>query len=452
MGRLAAELVLLDTRVRSLSRKDYHSSDEASSSLLSSVLRPPAFLAAPINAQHADTPLQSPDFEYTSLHESLKWALDRVQWTNISLQDNSTHSNPPSPDQSLSQPEASSTMRRGPHDSGRHEEQSPRTRQYTTPQHGYSGFTHPSMGPDQNRSNPYGSEMQLMANSPHLTASSSGSVFMPPQSPMQAPQPSRTGMLPSPSSMNFPNVPNLPPISPPSTAVQSSAQATHLQDLQHQISVKTLAFQTLQREYDSLLQKLERQRTKCATLEKKFEVSDVEINSLTDEKEKLQAQIAALESQVEELQQSRDETRRQLVASGGQYMRIMEMANRLQAQGAEDKKRWEAEKAELQNRIKVLEEAMVAGPERSTSVTGRADFRPSPSIMPIQASGKTPVASSDETVNVLRAEIGRLRLRTQTLETALQTLREESVSIQEAAKRLVESGGKIEQATQGALG
>jgi chromosome segregation ATPase len=250
--------------------------------------------------------------------------------------------------------------------------------------------------------------------------------------------------------MSFPNVTNLPSISPPSTAVQNSAQATHLHDLQHQISVKTLALQTLQREYDSLLQKLERQRTKCATLEKKFEVSDVEINSLTDEKERLHGHVAVLESQVDELQQSRDETRKQLVANGAQYMRIMEMANRLQAQGADDKKRWEAEKVELQQRIKVLEEAMVTGTQRPTSAQeiGSSSSPILQSHSAVQPSNST---SSAETIKVLRAEIGRLRLRTQDLETALQTMREESIAIQEAAKALIESGGKIEKAAQGTM-
>jgi chromosome segregation ATPase len=253
--------------------------------------------------------------------------------------------------------------------------------------------------------------------------------------------------------MTFPSITTLPSISPSSPAVQSSAQATHLQDLQHQISVKTLAFQTLQREYDSLLQKLERQRTKCATLEKKFEVSDVEINSLLEEKERLNAQVAMLESQVEELQQSRDETRKQLVANGAQYMRIMEMANRLQAQGADDKRRWETEKAELQQRIKVLEEAMVTGTQRPTPYTDEGAHSSSLPIIQGHTEAPSPSSSSStETIKVLRAEIGRLRLRTQGLETALQTMREESVAIQDAAKSLMKSGGKIDNAAQGAMG
>lgn len=269
---------------------------------------------------------------------------------------------------------------------------------------------------------------------------------------MQAPQPIRSAILPSPSSLNFPNVQSLPSISPPTASVQTSAQSAHLQDLQHQISVKTLAFQTLQREYDSLLQKLERQRTKCATLEKKFEVSDVEINSLTDEKEKLQSQVAMMESQVEELQQSRDEARRQLVANGAQYMRIMEMANRLQAQGAEDKKKWEAERSELEHRIRILEEAMVTGTEHPTQdAEHQSSVSPGPPSIVLAYNSISSSSSQSETISVLRTEVNRLRSRTQTLETALQSMRQESISIQTAARQLVESSGKLENVAEGAL-
>jgi chromosome segregation ATPase len=263
----------------------------------------------------------------------------------------------------------------------------------------------------------------------------------------------RSTILPSPSSLNYPNTSTLPSISSPSTVGQTSAQSAHLQDLQHQISVKTLAFQTLQREYDSLLQKLERQRTKCATLEKKFEVSDVEINSLTDEKERLYLQVAALEGQVEGLQQSRDEARCRLIENGTQYMRIMEMANRLQGQSAEDKKKWETEKTEMEQRIRLLEEAMVTGTAQLPSqAENPSHASPGENSLVHPHGSATPNASQSETINVLRAEVGRLRSRTQTLETALQTMRRESISIQTAARQLVESSGKLEDVAQETLG
>ncbi|KAL5383929.1 hypothetical protein DPSP01_005729 [Paraphaeosphaeria sporulosa] len=418
LNKLAAELLSLDSGVGLLLQKDHHLSAE------------------------------SPNPEEVPIKEVLRWALNTVSWANSKLRNHIHDSYPRSLNQSASQPDTTPNMRRGFNHPETREEQSPPARPYAPSYHSFNALGNPVVPTETGRSNPYGNEMPPMGSSPHYTASSSGSVFMSPHpnSPMQAPQPTRSTVLPSPSSMHFPGGVSLPPVSPPTAATtQTSAHSVLLQELQHQVSVKTIALQTLQREYDSLLQKLERQRTKCATLEKKFEVSDVEINSLTDEKEKLQAQVAAMEYQVEELQESKDESRRQLIANGSQYMRIMEMANRLQTQSADDKRRWDAEKSELQQRIKVLEEAMVTGtnsehPSHSTP----------PSIVLAHTPGSTS-SSSAETINVLRTEIGRLRIRTQSLETALHTMKEEGRSIQEAAKKLLESSCKIEQATQDAL-
>lgn len=456
--KLASELIVLDSRVRSILHSSTQSLKEVN---LPTECQLRGSKCSDSSIMVTNILPQTPEVESVGTEKSLQWALDLVQWTNLKLQDHTERLIARAPEHGLYQSEPTSTvlyetMKRRQENIDR-EEHSPSTRPPLGSLYELPRFPHPAGMPEDNRRSLYGSDLPPMSHSPHRTSSSS-SIFIPPQSPLQASQTSRSGMLPSPSSMNFPTGPNLPPISPPSS-VQTSAQAVHFQDLQHQVSIKTLAFQTLQREYDSLLQKLERQRTKCATLEKKFEVSDVEINTLTDEKEKLQAQIAALESQVEELQKSRDEARRQLSANGAQYMRIMEMASRLQAQGAEDKKRWEAEKVELERRIKLLEEAMVTGGERPDAPLTQAATEPfhptsarQPATSTATAAATLTLASSAETIAVLRAEIARLRSRTQSLETALQTMKDESISIQAAAQTLVGSGRKVKDAVDTALG
>ncbi|EOA81508.1 uncharacterized protein SETTUDRAFT_35341 [Exserohilum turcica Et28A] len=374
-----------------------------------------------------------PESSHPKFEESLQWALDLVHESNLRLQEHVEQRSSRSP-RSQTPPDDSPNMRRSQHYLEEREEQSPPTRHHPLHQD-YGQFLRSNAPSEDLRRNPYGMVATIVGNSPHQTTMPSGNVYIPPQSPpIQAPQSIHSKLLPSPSSLNFSSSQSLPSMTPPITTAHPSAHSTLLQDLQHQVTVKTLEFRTLQREYDNLLQKLERQKTKCATLEKKFEVTDVEINTLTDEKEKLQAQVATMEGQVEELQQSRDEARRQLIANGAQYMRIMEMANRLQTQSAEDKKKWEAEKTELEQRIRVLEEAMVTGAEHRTPT-------------PAAPGTDTPAASSSqtETINVLRAEVGRLRSRTQTLESAVQTMRRESISIQTAARQLVDSSDKIEE-------
>lgn len=347
-------------------------------------------------------------------------------------------------------------MRRAQHHLEEREEQSPPRRPYPV-HHDYGYSTRSNSSPDDPRRNPYGTASIAVGGSPQQTAAPYGAMYMLPQSPTQATQPVHPTILPSPSSLNFSSSQSLSSMTPPITSAHASAQNTLLQDLQHQVTIKTLEFRTLQREYDNLLQKLERQKTKCATLEKKFEVSDCEINSLTDEKEKLQSQVVAFEGQVEDLQQSRDEARRQLIANGAQYMRIMEMANRLQSQGADDKKKWDVERTELEQRIRVLEEAMVTGDQHHVTPTPGSERHATSNYSPVPGESTpqnyAPSSSSQtETINVLRAEINRLRSRTQTLEGTVRTMQRESISIQTAAQQLVDSSERVKDAARDIIG
>ena len=222
----------------------------------------------------------------------------------------------------------------------------------------------PSVGKDSLRQNQPQSVYQVQ--SPNRANSSSVHAH-PLSSPVRAAH--NSAFLPSPTGSSGFTAPTLPPILSPSVTNQNSAHSAHLQDLQHQISVKTLAYTTLQREYDSLIQKLERQRTKCLTLEKKFEVSDAEINALTDERNRLLVQIGELENQLEDLVKARDCARKEVVANGAQYMRIVQMAGKLQAQSALEKKKWDKEKKELEARIRQLEGRDWVEPETAVSAS-----------------------------------------------------------------------------------
>jgi predicted nuclease with TOPRIM domain len=243
-------------------------------------------------------------------------------------------------------------------------------------------------------------------------------------------------------------------------------QSAHIQDLQHHLNVKTWALQTLQREYDSLFRELEQHRTKLSSIESKLATSTVELSNQTEMKDQLHAQIASLESQVDELQKGRDEARRQSVANGAQYMRIMDMANRLQAQGLEDQKRWEGEKRELEGRIRILEEAMVTGQSVDAEMDNVDDGTDAgadaggdkegdnlpPCSQPENFNAHSaPFAASakaaSEMVSVLRAEVGRLRKRTKELEDALRGVKEDGAQVQEVARRLLEVGGRMEKGT-----
>lgn len=230
--------------------------------------------------------------------------------------------------------------------------------------------------------------------------------------------------------------------------------------------MKQLALQTLQREYDSLLQKLERQRIKSQALEKKFEVSDAEINSLTDEKERLAGQVQALEAQVEELQVSRDEARKMGADSAAQYMKIVEMAGRLQGKGVEDKKIWEKERDTLMRRITELEGGQPPPRSAHSSAYGSSHQSPgsveqtgspmrqlSEQISAAQLS-RLPLphsAQADDTAS-LRQEIFELKDRIAALETALKDALDESKAVREAALSLASVGQRLENSATSVLG
>ena len=286
--------------------------------------------------------------------------------------------------------------------------------------------------------------------SPHRTSSSSVSAVLPPQSPLQAPPSSR--LLPSPSSLNFSSTSNvLPPISP-SLLMAQSPHTAHLQDLQHQISTKSLALQILQREHDKLLAAFQRSQTRCATLDKKFQVSDAEINGLAEERIKLQEKLEFFESQVEELQQSREEAHKQSVANGAQYMQIMAMSSKLQAQGAADLKKWKAErdewcqeKEELTSKLAVLQRdqgvrsrqgATTHPGAGGTSSTVRNTISDDGSSNQVPVRDDTGDVINQSSLDVLRGEVKRLRGHCQNLETALLDLRMESEHIDDVIQTL----------------
>jgi chromosome segregation ATPase len=231
---------------------------------------------------------------------------------------------------------------------------------------------------------------------------------------MQSQGPYRT--LPSPTSISYSASASGPPAAY-SPSMNRSVHNAHLQDLQHQISTKTLALQTLQREHDQLLGAFSRSQIRCSTLDKKSQVSDHEINLLTEEKIRLQAQVETLEMQVEELVNAKDEVQKQTAADAAQWRQIVAMSSQLQAQGAEETKRykadresWERDRDGLQRRITELESGKLTLGDASRSADPAA------------------VISSEDiltstSLDTLRAEIVRLRSKCADMEVALQELR-----------------------------
>jgi hypothetical protein len=254
------------------------------------------------------------------------------------------------------------------------------------------------------------------ARSPH--GSPPMSSFGTATSPSRAQSQPLSRTLPSPSAFAYPSSASSVPSSY-GEGPMSIAQTSHLQDLQHQISTKTLALQTLQREHDQLLAAFSRSQIRCSTLDKKSQVSDHEINTLSEEKARLQQQVETLETQVEELGRARDEAQQHSAADGAQWRRIMAMSSQLQVHSAEetrqfksDKEAWERDRDGLERRIKELE-------------TGKLSVGPShPSAVATPICGDDILTSTS--LDTLREEILRLRRSCAEMESLLRDIQGET--------------------------
>ena len=268
--------------------------------------------------------------------------------------------------------------------------------------------------------------------------------------------------LPPPSNLHQPATNNyLPPIN--ATHTSDSALRDHAATLQHEVSIQKIALSSLQGEHDKLLAAFSRSQTRASALEKKHAVSDTEIISLTEEKLRLQAQVIELERDVEELARSRDEFRQAAVQEGSQYVEIVKKASRLEELAGEERKHWNGLKEEMERKIEALnagrsgvnedmnsaEDAAPIShlrddmetdtadsseefvPELKTEVTSEP-LRNAPTLFPSYP------PAPQESVEDLKAEIRRLRERCAEVENALRAIRDDSRSMEDILKKLLE--------------
>ncbi|GAB1735135.1 hypothetical protein NU219Hw_g203t1 [Hortaea werneckii] len=263
--------------------------------------------------------------------------------------------------------------------------------------------------------------------------------------------------LPSPSSLAYaPSVaPSLAPPTAQSTtspipsyeqplsihaASANSATSAHIADLQHQVTLKSLSLQTLQSEYASLLQKLQRERVKSQAIEKKTSVADNEVNELTGRNEELLEQVKTLEGRIEEVERKREQERSDAAREKEQWGRMLEMGTRLQARHADDRQKLMDEREELRNRVAALEGSQtdkdrVAGSTESSVVPStepsQAHSASKESPMPRETvSHKGTSAGFAENSEVLKREVRSLKDQRDLLRSALVAVRTHNSTLQ----------------------
>ncbi|CAK4030653.1 Hypothetical predicted protein [Lecanosticta acicola] len=246
------------------------------------------------------------------------------------------------------------------------------------------------------------------------------------------------------------------------TASTNSATSAHIADLQHQITLKSLALQTLQTEYSSLLQKLQRERVKGQAMEKKTSVADQEVNDLTTKNEELTEQVKSLEAQLEECEGKREAARVESSREKDQWGRMLEMGGRLQAKIDGERQKLLEEKAALQQRLFRLEGLKgnqqaddLDSTERGQTVmpnSSKSDQSKSTGTIHAESTAQVNSEIQHNQVAGLRHQVASLNRRIDTLRLALEGAKRQNAEIGQQAHGLLERSttfsNTIEQAIQ----
>ncbi|QSZ34944.1 hypothetical protein DSL72_007806 [Monilinia vaccinii-corymbosi] len=242
--------------------------------------------------------------------------------------------------------------------------------------------------------------------------------------------------------------PNAPSnVLPPITGAESpeSALQLHTTVLQHEVSIQKMALSSLQGEHDKLLAAFSRSQSRASALEKRHQVSDIEIFRLRDEKARLHAQVIELEGDVENLAKSRDSYRQAVVQEGAQYVEIVKMAGQLEEKTVEERKNWNKLKNEMEQRIEELSAGKRTHAQGSSTFilegSGRDISSPSQHQKNEGSTGIRTIESTDDAH--LKAETERLRKRCAEMEAALKAVRQESGSMESIVEELRRVGKGI---------
>lgn len=279
--------------------------------------------------------------------------------------------------------------------------------------------------------------------------------------------------LPSPSSITYSNcsAPSLPtlaaqsiaspatsylPASSLHTAPAHPATSAHIAELQHQVTLKSLALQTLQSEYASLLQKLQREKVRSQAIEKKTSVADQEVNELTSKNEDLTEQVKLLTSQLEHSERKRDAERSDAEREKNQWGRMLEMSGRLQAKADAEKQRLLAEKETLLQHVSRLRQSpkeLETQEERSSTSEGLPSNRPRDyeGRTFIAPGAQTHVQDSNADLDELRRTIAAQARRIELFRTALEQIRAQSAELDERTQTIRQRSSELKNMSDRAL-
>ena len=351
------------------------------------------------------------------------------------------------------------------------EQTPPPSRQYTS-QHAFGGEPGPL---EDSWRNLYRTGVVPVDTSSHHSSPPSTSVYTTPYSPLQTTNTMVSTTHESPSSLYLANSSNTS-MSPPSTIPLPKLQQQQQQQQQQQSSSSSQYQNHLYQDHPWPTQPVttshppDAQTHQPSTSNSKPKPPSHEPSSTTTTQTDTQTtlllthQLHTLETTVSSLQQSRAEARSTLRTTAAQYMRILDLANRLQVKGQQERRDWAREKAGLEERVRGLEEVVVCGvggsSSSSSSAGGAGGAGGAGAEKQKVASGKGAAGQDEDAdrdldldldggggtagqlhvIPLLRAEVARLRERNRVLEGAVERMRDEGLAVQEAARSIAEAG------------
>jgi len=218
----------------------------------------------------------------------------------------------------------------------------------------------------------------------------------------------------------------------------STAASQHISDLQHQVTLKSLALQTLQSEYTSLLQNFQKDRLKNQTFEKKTSAADQEVTELTARNEELSEQVRTLGMQLEECERKRETERSDAVREKDQWGRMLEMSGRLQAKSADDRQKLVQEKNDLQQRLLIRENEAAISANKSANSMDKSAPSTDQNVTVCDAKKETTTEQSTMHMIALQRENDLLKTRTNMLRSTFERVESQYALIVEKRREMLE--------------
>ena len=215
-----------------------------------------------------------------------------------------------------------------------------------------------------------------------------------------------------------------------------------------------------------MLQKLQRERVKSQTIEKKTNVADQEVNDLTGKNEDLTDQVKSLEMQLEESERKRESERADSAKEKEQWLRMLEMGGRLHSKNAEEKQRLRDEKSHLSERVAAYEEdnyarfdqikrhftsRMEAERPEAPETEGKVGSDSEASGFPDATGSISSTGEASNDVESLKREITILNARVEVLRSSLQETKRRNQELGEQAQEIVQRNSGIDNVISTAL-